>query len=272
MRFSALIIILTLVATGCNQGPFGNSQNAAALQQQQQQQVAVATQLQARAEQLDANNRDLHTQLAQSQQQTQVMRDEMLLLQERLASTASQLQQTQVAMQQADKRIAGMQASTQRSGGAIITANNSLRQSVQAVDVPGLDVRLDNDVVRIAIPADELFAPGSFTLTQSANTVLDSAAAAIKQHYARQIIAIEAHTDNSTPSPASSVSSNHQLSASQAILIFDQLTRRNQLPAQQFFTVAQGGNHPLASNATPAGAAKNRRIELVVYPEIIGER
>jgi flagellar motor protein MotB len=30
-----------------------------------------------------------------------------------------------------------------------------------------------------------------------------------------------------------------------------------------------GDNHPLVSNGTPAGKAKNRRIELVVYPDLI---
>jgi outer membrane protein OmpA-like peptidoglycan-associated protein len=31
--------------------------------------------------------------------------------------------------------------------------------------------------------------------------------------------------------------------------------------------VAHGSNHPLVSNATPAGRARNRRVELVVYAE-----
>jgi flagellar motor protein MotB len=33
--------------------------------------------------------------------------------------------------------------------------------------------------------------------------------------------------------------------------------------------LAMGDNHPLASNATPAGKAKNRRIEVVVYPDTL---
>jgi outer membrane protein OmpA-like peptidoglycan-associated protein len=34
--------------------------------------------------------------------------------------------------------------------------------------------------------------------------------------------------------------------------------------------VAHGANHPVVSNATAAGRTRNRRMELVIYPERIG--
>ena len=36
---------------------------------------------------------------------------------------------------------------------------------------------------------------------------------------------------------------------------------------KQLFLVAHGTNHPLVSNATAAGRSRNRRVELVVYPD-----
>ena len=36
---------------------------------------------------------------------------------------------------------------------------------------------------------------------------------------------------------------------------------------QQLFLVAHGSNHPVVSNASLQGKARNRRVELVVYPE-----
>ena len=51
--------------------------------------------------------------------------------------------------------------------------------------------------------------------------------------------------------------------------VFEQLTRRNRLPAKQFFVTAQGANRPLSPNSTQAGRAKNRRVELVVYPDLV---
>ena len=55
----------------------------------------------------------------------------------------------------------------------------------------------------------------------------------------------------------------------QALAVFDILTRRNHLPARQLFVMGLGANHPRASNATDAGRAKNRRIELVIYPQTL---
>ena len=37
------------------------------------------------------------------------------------------------------------------------------------------------------------------------------------------------------------------------------LVQRGRLPARQLSVLAMGDNHPLASNATPAGKAKNRK-------------
>jgi chemotaxis protein MotB len=39
------------------------------------------------------------------------------------------------------------------------------------------------------------------------------------------------------------------------------------MPASQFAVTGHGDNYPLASNATPAGQEKNRRVEIVIAPE-----
>ena len=39
------------------------------------------------------------------------------------------------------------------------------------------------------------------------------------------------------------------------------------MPADQLFVIGHGANHPVVSNASDAGKARNRRIEFVVYPE-----
>ena len=78
-------------------------------------------------------------------------------------------------------------------------------------------------------------------------------------------VIIEGHTD-SVPMGAAT---HHQLSSGQALAVFDVMTQRGQMPAKQLFTIGYGANHPRASNTTPSSRARNRRIEIVVYPETV---
>ena len=173
-----------------------------------------------------------------------------------------------------------LQASTRKQGGAVITANNSVRQSLSTIDIPGLEMRQDQDVIRIEMPADELFQAGTVQLSSTAYTYLDRVADAIARNYPRQRIAIEGHTD-SAPTFVGTTTTTHQLSCMQALAVFDILTRRNHLPARQLFVMGMGANHPRASNATDAGRARTaasrwssirRRMRLVRRPALSPRR
>ncbi|HTN75146.1 MAG TPA: hypothetical protein VL096_07865, partial [Pirellulaceae bacterium] len=198
MRVVALIcctLSLVLLA-GCQNGQFGQPQSYAWQQQPQQQPYMSQMQdLNRRVAQLDTNNRDLHMQLAQSQQSAQIATDQVKLLQKQLTDTATQLRTAQLAKQDADKKIDTIQASTRHRGGAMITANNSIKSTLAPVDIPGLEVRQDEDVIRIELPADQLFRQGTVQLQPGAQQLLDTVADTIVRNYPRQKIGIEGHTD-----------------------------------------------------------------------------
>jgi len=65
---------------------------------------------------------------------------------------------------------------------------------------------------------------------------------------------------------------NHQLSVGEAMAVYDYLTLRSRLKANQMFVVGHGPNHPVVSNGTEAGKERNRRVELVIYPDPIAPR
>lgn len=268
----AVWVIGLMVLTGCNPSPYLPSPATASAWQQtpatgaSNPAAAEIFDLNRRATALDANNRDLHAQLAQSRQQVQLLQQQMSLLQKQLSETAQRLQQTQTAKEESERKYQELQAATTRRGGAVITANTSTQPALRLIEIPGLQARQDGDTIRITIPADQLFAAGTAQLVGTAFPVVDGLAAELARNYPRQLIAIEGHADNA---PVPGGVSSHQLAAAQAIAVFDSLTRRNRLPIQNFYVVAQGSNRPLASNATQAGQTANRRIELVVYPETV---
>ena len=49
--------------------------------------------------------------------------------------------------------------------------------------------------------------------------------------------------------------------------VYDVLVSRTRLQPNQLFVIGHGPNRPVVSNATPDGKQRNRRIELVIYPE-----
>jgi len=264
-------MVVGLGLVGCTQNPYLAAPGGAAWQASPAT-VAVnpieaqVAELNRRVQLLDDNNRQLHTQLAQSEQQAQVYRDELGLVRKQLADTTTRLEATSIAAQEAENRVRGFHASTQMRGNASIQPNTNLSQLASSLNLGGIPVQRDGDVLRVLVPADQLFQPGTAQLHPQASSTLDPIAAQLRSVFPRQRIGIEGYTDNAAIY-GGQVATTHQLASAQTAAVLDLLTRRAGMPPEQLFTVAQGANNPRQSNDTASGRAANRRIELVIYPE-----
>lgn len=241
---------------------------------------AQLAELERRVKLFDDNNRQLTTQLAQSQQQTQLSLQQLQLanersnlLQRQMQDISNQSQQARMAANQSTQQFRGLadrvqveQSLQERRGGAKLTANTSNKIGSEPLRDLGYVVENEGAVIRLRVPADQLFQPGTAQLTPSASGILDRISETFKRSYGRQRIAIEGHTDNS-PLYGGTFSTNHQLAAAQSNAVLEHLTRRNQLPISQLFTLNHGDNYPIADNQSPASRATNRRIEFVIYSE-----
>ena len=94
--------------------------------------------------------------------------------------------------------------------------------------------------------------------------MLQNIASTIRESFPRQIIGIEAHWDGTPLSPPGTT--DHQLTATQSLAIFEELVRLG-IPARQIFTMGMASNRPRHRQGVVGGVSPNRRIELVIYPE-----
>jgi flagellar motor protein MotB len=218
-----------------------------------------------RLSQFDADNRDLQTQIARLQQQLSSANEEKRLIRQQLADAAKQLQESQIARKEIDQRLNVMHASTTGRTGNSFQVNSSWAESLRGLKALGVEVWQEGDVVRVELPTDRLFVQGTYQLQSNGASLLDQVATEIKRNMPRQIVGIEAHTDNSPL--ADTVTTHHQITATQALTVFNHLQRSQILPPQQMFTMGMGANRPRFSNGDAAGRSRNRRIELVIYPE-----
>lgn len=253
-------------AAGCTQNPFRPATAAApgsVVQAPGAAAFAPTTPLPAAAPSfLDADPRQLEAGLARSRQEAQLMQDEIAVLREQLASTSTQLAQTRAA------GPAVPAAAVQEPPPGTMTPL-AMQSAMTMLSLPGVEKRMDGGVVRIEIQADTLFESGGANLMPAGSALLTQVSDEVERVYPGHFLGIEGHTDTA-PLQNASWGSQHQLSVARASAVFDFLTTRTSLKQGQLFLVAHGPNHPVVSNATAAGRARNRRVELVIYPERSG--
>lgn len=105
------------------------------------------------------------------------------------------------------------------------------------------------------------FLPGSASLSPSDTPILDSLASFLQKTGAR--VEIGGHTDNlGTPNQ------NEELSRLRAQAVSDYLQTKHKIPLSQLTVRGYGPSQPVATNRTPAGRAKNNRIEITVLSNI----
>jgi flagellar motor protein MotB len=266
------VVALTLTAlTGCA----GNSMvMKGQLDKSRDEQVALSRQkdeLQNRANRLDRDNQDLVNQLTQSKQRTKLIEDQLSVVREQLNASNTQLARLRDEKKTTEQKVQALTASLQRQSGTPITPNNSLLQTLPAINLPDVNTRRDGDVIRVELPADRLFESGSNRLLAGANSLILNVAGEITQTYPKQVLGIEGHTDGD-PLFNSQWQSNHQLSVGRAFAVYEVLVNQGRLSPSQFVVVGHGGNHPVLSDATPTGKKRNARVELVIYPETVASK
>jgi flagellar motor protein MotB len=269
----AALASAALIVTGCSQqyaaSPYAQQQAPVTLSPQQQLAMTQQTQqYQQRAAALDRDNQELQSMLAQSRQQTQMLQDQVAATQTQLRDTTDRLASLQTDNEQLRGRTTAMAAGLQVRNQAEIRANNTLLRSMTITNMPGINVRQDGDVIRIELPSDQLFNFGTAQLKIGSDALLKTVASDVSQNYPQQLVGVEGHTDGS-PMTSPQFPTDQHLAVAQAMAVYDALTRGGGLQARQLFVVGHGGSHPVVSNGTDAGRARNRRVEIVIYPETL---
>lgn len=135
----------------------------------------------------------------------------------------------------------------------------------QAKEMEGVLARQDRleregEGLRVSLSSDVLFDSGSARLYPGGADKLREVAGVL-QRYPRTSVEIVGHTDS-----RGSDASNHDLSERRAGAVRAELVR-NGVSQGRLAARGDGENRPVATNDTPEGRARNRRVELVSRPD-----
>jgi len=121
-------------------------------------------------------------------------------------------------------------------------------------------VEVSESQIRLVLNTPVLFDSGSAKLKPQTKVILDKIAKTLSM--TNEKIIVEGHTDN-IPIKSRKFHSNWELSARRAVNVINYFISRG-ISANRFIAAGYGEYFPRASNTTPQGRAKNRRIEIVL--------
>lgn len=111
-----------------------------------------------------------------------------------------------------------------------------------------------------------LFDTGDAELKSESYAFMDKIATILAK-YPNSIIEIEGHTDN-VPIHNSRYESNRYLSTARATNVYEYLMEHASLTDANMKVAGYGESRPAASNDTPEGRAKNRRVVIKIYNQL----
>jgi chemotaxis protein MotB len=123
-------------------------------------------------------------------------------------------------------------------------------------------VHLGSQAVVVQILADRVFfQTDSASLGATGRKVVDTIAAVVRPK--PNDIEVQGYADN-VPITGGPFSSNWELSAARAANVADRLASVDHVAPTRLSATGYSDTHPVASNATAAGRAENRRIDVVI--------
>jgi chemotaxis protein MotB len=269
------------VATGC-----GHSEDE--WQAQLAKYDALLAQQQREAKQAQATRAELDAAKAQVESlkgELQKMGVNIETLNEQLQQTGTQkeelwksLQELQRALDEYKARAAQLERIKQRF--------EVLRDKLKKLTELGLKVEIRRNRMVIRLPGDVLFASGNDKLQPDGKIVLDAVAEVIRndKQLAQRYFQVAGHTDNK-PLSGGRFGDNWGLSSMRAreVLVYlirpyepkppapnakDKSKGGGGLTPERLHAAGYGETDPVAKNDTDEGRKQNRRVELVLLPDV----
>lgn len=128
-----------------------------------------------------------------------------------------------------------------------------------------IEVKDTGAYVQVHLKDIVLFNPNSATVLDSSKPILKEIETALSKVYDRiDHITISGHTADVVVDPQNSDALSWQLSTERSVTVLNELIK-NGLPEKKLSIQGYAHYDPIATNSTPEGQAKNRRVEITIY-------
>jgi len=209
----------------------------------------------------------LLSKLEMSQSELFKKEDELSKLSNSLEIKEAELKSSQTILDSRSVRVAELESIINKKDSIVTNLKNSISQALIGLEGDGLSVEKRSGKVYISLEEDLLFASGKYEINSGGLTTLNKLAIALASQKDLEIL-VEGHTDSVPFKGKGLVTDNWDLSVMRATNVVKVLTQNSNLNPFQLTAAGRGEFIPIASNKTSAGRSANRRIEMILSPNL----
>lgn len=214
---------------------------------------------------LEEENQRLSAELAQLQQEHQASQARLDELQEQNAELLKKLDALGLRGEELERELEAAREREAAHRERLASFRKMLAQFQSLIEAGKLKVKIVRGKMIVELPEGVLFDSAKAKLKDEGQATLEEVAEVLADIPDRQFL-VAGHTDN-VPIRSPRYPSNWELSAARGVNVAKFLAESG-LAADRIGAAGFAANEPVASNETDEGRAKNRRIEIVLLPNV----
>jgi chemotaxis protein MotB len=157
------------------------------------------------------------------------------------------------------------QESVNTAKDSVFTPISEINQVTQSANKEVVTLEESEDGFVVRLPSELLFRPGSANIEYEDGHMFIKRMSMVIQKLPADIeISVRGHSDNQPPNESSLYKDNWEISTARAVSVLRELVENGVNP-EKMNASGYGKFKPVASNLTPEGRAKNRRVDLYFY-------
>ena len=164
-------------------------------------------------------------------------------------------------------RVMELEAIINRKDSMVTALKQKISQALIGLEGDGLTIVQRNGKVYISLEEDLLFASGKYEINKSGKEALDKLSDVLSYQKDLEIL-VEGHTDSIPLSGRGLVKDNWDLSVMRATSVVKRLTSNSNLDPTHLIAAGRSEFVPIVSNSSSDGRSKNRRIEMILSPNL----
>ena len=165
------------------------------------------------------------------------------------------------------KRVTDLENMINTKDSLVTELKKKISKALIGLEGDGLTIVQKNGKVYISLEEQLLFASGKYEINNTGVIALNKLAAVLSFQDDLDII-VEGHTDSIPLSGKGLVKDNWDLSVMRATNVVKVLTENKELNPLQLTAAGRAEFVPIASNSTISGRSANRRIEMILSPNL----